>query len=187
MPTIRNVTKTTSLPPLFKVLTRYGDSNYRGYQYDLPRGNRPGAWMKVTGKLEECRNGLHVTTYEHLVSWLTDATTNRVFLVETRGKVVKADYKYVCQELRLVREVFIPKPTKRKPPTKTEILNDIKAFITKNVNKLAKEYFDNEGYASDLPDNLLNKIDEYRYPPADDDTAYWGDATWTEFKKFNKL
>ena len=62
----------------------------------------PGEWMpEVTGDLELCANGYHLTDAEHLVSWL-NAT---IYEAEPSKEMIKGDDKIVCRSVRLLKKM----------------------------------------------------------------------------------
>lgn len=66
---------------------------------------RIGAWVKVEGPLEVCKNGIHVARGEKelLVHWLSGP---EVYEVEVRGDRIDAEDKACVRECRLVRRVL---------------------------------------------------------------------------------
>jgi hypothetical protein len=92
---------------LFKVLGQTGEACHGGSgTWPLPQGNEPGEWMHITGTLELCRNGLHLTD-KPLKWWQPDA---RLFEVEVAsdaevvGSLTDGDHKVAVNAARLVRE-----------------------------------------------------------------------------------
>jgi hypothetical protein len=87
---------------LYKVTTEDGCANVApvSFQWPVPNGT-PGAWVKATGKLVPCENGLHLCRRQDLVKWLGPA----IFEAEARGSVVVAEDKLVVREARLIRRL----------------------------------------------------------------------------------
>jgi hypothetical protein len=74
----------------------------QGYgTWHLPKGKRPGKWMKVTGDLVPCKNGLHVMRLGDLLEWAAE----HLYEVEVRGEVLPADDKVVARQARVLRKV----------------------------------------------------------------------------------
>jgi hypothetical protein len=74
----------------------------QGYgTWHLPKGKRPGKWMKVTGDLVPCKNGLHVMRLGDLLVW----AAKHLYEVEVRGEVLPADDKVVARQARVLRKV----------------------------------------------------------------------------------
>ena len=62
----------------------------------------PGKWMpEVTGDLELCTNGYHLTDTEHLLDWL-NAT---IYEAEPSEERIESDDKIVCRSVRLLRKM----------------------------------------------------------------------------------
>ena len=76
-----------------------------GLEWSLPVQNAdgswtPGKWMpEVTGDLELCANGYHLTDTEHLLDWL-NAT---IYEAEPSEERIESDGKIVCRSVRLLR------------------------------------------------------------------------------------
>ena len=87
---------------LFKFLDEEGRAYHGGSgAWPLPRGDRPGKWLKVEGEIRPCANGLHLCTAEHLLRWAAPA-----LYVAEAGKVrVDNGDKIVVQRARLIRRV----------------------------------------------------------------------------------
>jgi len=88
---------------LVKITGHNGESCHGGTGvWPLPRGKRLGAWLKVTGKLVPCGNGLHVCTVRQA---LDDWPGPAMWLVEVRGERVRCANKTVVSEARLISRV----------------------------------------------------------------------------------
>ena len=62
----------------------------------------PGEWMpEVTGDLELCANGYHLTDTAHLLGWL-NAT---IYEAEPSTELIKGDDKIVCRSVRLLKKM----------------------------------------------------------------------------------
>ena len=88
---------------LYKVLDHNGKPMHGGSGcYPLPTADKPGKWMSPIKPLVPCHSGYHVCRgAEHLIHWLGPV----IWGVETCGKVVEADNKVVCEQVRLVARV----------------------------------------------------------------------------------
>ncbi len=90
---------------LYKVVGPQGESIHGGsLSWSLPKDGAPGDWTEVTGCLEICARGLHLTSDP--VAWMKQGA--RVFEVETSDPVADAprDGDKVCvRRARLVREL----------------------------------------------------------------------------------
>ena len=68
--------------------------------WSLPKNGIPGAWRKVKGELEPCKNGLHLCEAKHLIDWLGPV----IWEAETRGDRIDQTNKVVVREARLIRQ-----------------------------------------------------------------------------------
>ena len=80
-----------------------GVTSAQGFAWPLPRGSRPGKWVKAEGELEVCVNGIHAVGFDGATEWLNA----RCFVIELGGDVIydENERKYVARRGRLVREV----------------------------------------------------------------------------------
>jgi len=85
----------------YKFLRDDGRSPCAGYNWPLPSGKRPGKWVSVEGKLEECRNGIHACTAANLIEWIDV----RLYVIEFAGEVYTAGQKVYGRKARLVSRV----------------------------------------------------------------------------------
>ena len=96
---------------VYKILSQDGHSvNGGNLQWSLPRkdGKRwiPGKWHEVQGKLEACKSGLHLA----IDPWNTWYRWHaRVFVAEHEGEYIDHGDKFVCQKVRLLRELRYPR------------------------------------------------------------------------------
>jgi len=92
---------------LYKFLKKDLTSTYQDFVWDLPKKNHagiwtPGKWMPaVTGKLELCKKGYHLTDASHLLDW----AEAQLFEAEYRGRILKGNNKFVVREARLLRQI----------------------------------------------------------------------------------
>lgn len=54
-----------------------------------------GEWIRVSGRLVECKNGIHVTNLRDARRW----ANVRCHVVEIRGQRIKSDTKICCREV----------------------------------------------------------------------------------------
>jgi hypothetical protein len=84
----------------YKVL-RDGRSEFTGWQWPLPSREQPGAWVRASGAIALCVNGIHASTAEQLPHWLgTD-----IWEIELGGTVVREEAALVASKARLLRRV----------------------------------------------------------------------------------
>jgi hypothetical protein len=85
----------------YKWLAAGGRSAFAGFQWPLPQGGQPGAWVEVSAPLVLCRNGLHACRVDQLPHWLGP----ELWIVQLGGQVVEFDDVLVCSRARLVETV----------------------------------------------------------------------------------
>lgn len=85
----------------YKFLKADGHAPYSGVKYHLPKGSRPGKWMPLVERLEECVSGYHACREEDLAKWIED----RLFECELSGNIREFKDKVCAQQIRLIREV----------------------------------------------------------------------------------
>ena len=80
-----------------------GKAPHTGFAWPLPRGSRPGKWVKATGQLYVCLNGIHaVKLNEGALDWLRA----ECYVIELDGESYdEVERKYVARRGRLVRRV----------------------------------------------------------------------------------
>ena len=84
-----------------KFLNADDTGSYSGHRWPVPNG-KPGAWVKCSGKLEPCQNGVHACTLQQAPSWLND----NAYLIELGGQVVDNEDKLVARRGRLIRPLI---------------------------------------------------------------------------------
>ncbi len=85
----------------YKVLGEDGEARYGKGKWSLPRGDKPGQWKRAWGKLDPCKNGLHLCRRSDLLTWIGP----RIFEVEVGGsRMIQCEDKVVVRRARLVRE-----------------------------------------------------------------------------------
>jgi hypothetical protein len=69
----------------------------------LPKEGKPGEWApKISGKLELCERGYHLTDETHLIGWIYG---NQLFEAEPRYRILEGDDKIACRQVRLIRQI----------------------------------------------------------------------------------
>lgn len=87
---------------VYKVLRKDGSAAHTDFQYSLPKGNKPGAWMpRVRPPLEMCTHGYHVPSPDHLSYWIYDDCV--VYLAEVKGKHIESHDKHAWKSIRLLK------------------------------------------------------------------------------------
>lgn len=86
----------------YKVL-KYGRSFCGGnFTWSLPKGDQPGEWHEVEGKVVPCSNGFHVTTDP--AYWISCDQCD-IYIVEVDGRIIKEQDKVVAKRARLIRKL----------------------------------------------------------------------------------
>lgn len=86
----------------YKVLDEDGTSPVVGHKWPLPEDGKPGRWVKATGPLALCENGVHLCDGERqLLNHLGPV----IYEAEVRGERIDGDDKIAVREARLVRRV----------------------------------------------------------------------------------
>ena len=84
----------------YKFLTEENTGGYSDFIYPVkPDGSTK--WLRCKGYLKMCSNGFHLTTKEHLVSWLG----KHLYEAEYQGRIIEGDNKICCRKIRLVKKV----------------------------------------------------------------------------------
>lgn len=94
-----------TLPQLYKLVGPEGEClNGGSGHWPLPTATEPGDWREVTGPLEPCRNGLHLTDADHIGVWSWHDPRAILYRVETDGEVITEPglQKYVARRVRLL-------------------------------------------------------------------------------------
>lgn len=96
----------------YKIVGPAGEPMHGGSgAWPLPIDGQPGAWREVSGPIVPCTNGLHLTTREHLHSWIPRGQTFTIYRAEVDGEVVDAGEKVAARRVRLLpRTVDHPAP-----------------------------------------------------------------------------
>lgn len=84
----------------YKVLTE-GRSDFTGWRWSLPEGDRPGEWVHADGPLGLCVNGIHAASTEQLPQWLGD----EIWEIELGGQVLSEEPGLIASQARLLRRI----------------------------------------------------------------------------------
>ena len=84
----------------YKVL-RAVRSEFTGWQWSLPDGDQPGAWVHAEGSIAVCVNGIHASTPEQLPHWLGA----ELWEIELGGDILEHEAALVASQARLLRRV----------------------------------------------------------------------------------
>ena len=86
-----------------KFLAPGGVGPYSEFKWPLPRGNKPGKWVKVDGDLIACKRGIHACTIEQALDWLEA----ECYVIELRDARLHADPppKLLAPAGRLIRRL----------------------------------------------------------------------------------
>ena len=89
------------IPALYKVVGPNGEPVNGGHDdWPLPGADAAGEWRAISGPLEACRNGLHLTSAADIKHWMTSGAL--VYRAETTGPVYDAGQKFVAARVRLL-------------------------------------------------------------------------------------
>ncbi|MBU6401599.1 MAG: pentapeptide repeat-containing protein [Verrucomicrobia bacterium] len=90
---------------LYKLLDKDGrDSAYDGTRYPLPEGSIPGAWAPPVRDPKILWRGYQLTS-DLFVDAAASRGPQRLFLVETKGKVRTSSRRVAAESVRLVHEI----------------------------------------------------------------------------------
>src|ERR1035437_5686881 len=90
----------TPAPRYWKVLDASGRACHGGtFQYDLPKGSKPGKWTPTITDMEPCTRGYHLCRDADLIGWCNNAT---IWAAEPRGRIIEQSDKVVCESVRLL-------------------------------------------------------------------------------------
>ena len=85
---------------VYKVLNE-GRSEFTGWHWPLPHGDRPGEWVTAEGELALCHNGIHAATVEQLPHWLG----MELWEIEVAGQVRHEEAAVLASRGRLVTKI----------------------------------------------------------------------------------
>jgi hypothetical protein len=89
---------------LFKVLVGGSSCHGGDLGWPLPTKTKPGKWVEISGDLQICRRGIHLT--KEPTNWLKVGCS--IYEAEAKGIAKWEGDKCVCSSARLVREVEVP-------------------------------------------------------------------------------
>ena len=84
----------------YKFLSAGAFGFFSEYAWPIPAAGRPGRWVRVSGELRYCENGIHACTEEQLVDWLDE----ELWEIELEGAVEVED-GVVAEAGRLIRRL----------------------------------------------------------------------------------
>ena len=84
-----------------KFLAEGGRGPYSDFSWPLPKDGKPGKWVKATGKLIACQNGIHACTMEQAPAWLQA----ECYVIELAGEIEDSGDKLVARKGRLLYRV----------------------------------------------------------------------------------
>jgi hypothetical protein len=84
----------------YKIL-KDGRSEFTGWRWPLPDGDRLGEWVHAAGPIALCVNGIHASTPEQLPHWIG----TELWEIELAGEVLEDDAALVASQARLLRRV----------------------------------------------------------------------------------
>ncbi len=128
----------------YKWLTADMRSVYKDIQWVL------GEWRRYEGQLELCNSGFHAC--RTALQSLDYRYGSRLFLVEARGGLLSGDDKFVCKDMRLVREL----------PGDRIVLDFMIAVLKNCLFRYENKYPD--GFH---PRNVLDALEAYKQDPCD--------------------
>lgn len=83
----------------YKFLSAGAFGFFSEYAWPTPAAGRPGGWVRVSGELRHCENGIHACTEEQLVDWLDE----ELWEIELDGAAVEVEGGVVAEAGRLIR------------------------------------------------------------------------------------
>jgi hypothetical protein len=89
---------------LFKVLVGGSSCHGGDLGWPLPTKTKPGKWVEISGDLQICRRGIHLT--KEPTNWMKVGCS--IYEAEAKGIAEWEGDKCVCASARLVREVEVP-------------------------------------------------------------------------------
>ena len=130
----------------YKFLRHGGVGPFSGFEWPLPEGDQPGAWVEAGGRVEPCARGVHACRPERLARWLDDelwaceldleAEPERGVLVGRRGRLVHRIDGWNHEALRAFVEASAARAAERaSAPSASDLLlayaADAAAFAAK--------------------------------------------------------
>ncbi|MDQ2913939.1 MAG: hypothetical protein M3T56_11870 [Chloroflexota bacterium] len=85
----------------YKFLSSGALGFFSGYTWPTPAADRPGDWVRASGELRQCQNGIHACTETQLVEWLDE----ELWEIELDGTAVDVESGLVAQAGRLIRRL----------------------------------------------------------------------------------
>lgn len=85
----------------YKFLSTGAVGLFSRYAWPTPTVDAPGDWVRASGELERCLNGIHACATAELVEWLDD----ELWEIELEDPVVEAEGELVATAGRLLRRL----------------------------------------------------------------------------------
>jgi hypothetical protein len=85
----------------YKFTASHGSGTFTGFDWPLPSGGEPGAWVRTPDHVSVCVAGVHACRVAHLPFWLAA----ELWEIELSGEVVESAYKLVAPAGRLTRQI----------------------------------------------------------------------------------
>ena len=85
----------------YKFTAPGGSGTFTGFDWPLPSGSEPGAWVHTPDGVSVCAAGVHACRTAHVPYWLGP----ELWEIELSGEVVESAYKLVAPAGRLTRRI----------------------------------------------------------------------------------
>ncbi len=85
----------------YKFLSSGALGFFSGHAWPTPAAESPGEWVRVSGELRQCQNGIHACTEGQLVEWLDE----ELWEIELDDAAVEVEGGLVAPAGRLIRRV----------------------------------------------------------------------------------
>jgi hypothetical protein len=85
----------------YKFLADTALSRFSETRWPLPGGAQPGEWLRVSGPISPCLNGIHAMRAQHLPFWLDQ----QLWEIELDGALIEGESMLVAQRGRLLRRI----------------------------------------------------------------------------------
>ena len=102
------------LPRYYKVVRKNGVSTHANVRWSLPKEGGPGEWMRVSGKLILCRNGIHAARLADILRWYYGPTLDLYEIELDEHDMLHSGNKVCSRSGRLVRRVEFDREWVRK-------------------------------------------------------------------------
>lgn len=85
----------------YKFTAPQGFGTFTGFEWPLPTGDEPGAWVHAPDDVSVCVEGVHACRIAHVPYWLAA----ELWEIELSGAVVESPYKLAAPVGRLIRRI----------------------------------------------------------------------------------